>query len=118
MALVFWGSSLKASRLDLTLKGWAAAILISAGIAYWESQTLNFPRVVVAHLLFAFSLFLKAQPVRMAVFSAAFAMVVFIGSAQDYLNADLSHLSAVVDLIGFGATAWFALVIFRERDQG
>jgi len=51
------------------------------------------------------------------VFSAAFAMVVFIGSAQDYLNADLSHLSALVDLIGFGATAWFALVIFRERDQ-
>ena len=111
-------SSLKASRLDLSLKGWAAAILISAGIAYLETQTLNLPRVVVAHLLFAFSLFLQAQPVRMAVFSAAFALVVFIGSARDYLNADLSHLSALVDLIGFGATAWFALEIFRARDQG
>ena len=110
-------SSLKASRLDLSLKGWAAAILISAGIAYLETQTLNLPRVVVAHLLFAFSLFLQAQPVRMAVFSAAFALVVFIGSARDYLNADLSHLSAVVDLIGFGTTAWFALAIFRARNQ-
>jgi chromate transport protein ChrA len=117
MASWFRRDSLKASRLDLSLKGWAAAILISAGIAYWETQTVNLPRVVVAHLLFALSLFLQAQPVRIAVFSAAFALVVFIGSAQDYLNADLSHLSAVVDLLGFGATAWFAFAIFRGRGQ-
>lgn len=108
---------MKTSRMDLSLKGWAAAILISAGIAYWETQTLNLPRIVVAHLLFALSLFLQAQPVRIAVFSAALALVVFIGSARDYLSADLSHLSAVVDLIGFGATAWFALAIFRDRGQ-
>ena len=117
MAFGFRRNSLKAPRLDLSLKGWAAAILISAGIAYWETQTLNLPRIVVAHLLFALSLFLQAQPVRIAVFSAALALVVFIGSARDYLNADLSHLSAVVDLIGFSATAWFALAIFRGRGQ-
>jgi chromate transport protein ChrA len=117
MASGFRRNSLKAPRLDLSLKGWAAAILISAGIAYWETQTLNLPRIVVAHLLFALSLFLQVQPVRIAVFSAGLALVVFIGSARDYLNADLSHLSAVVDLIGFGATAWFALAIFRGRGQ-
>ena len=112
-----WCNSLKASRLDLSLKAWAAAILISAGIAYWETQTLNLPRIVVAHLLFALSLFLQVQPVRIAVFSAALALVIFIGSARDYLYADLSHLSALVDLIGFGATAWLALAIFRGRGQ-
>jgi chromate transport protein ChrA len=117
MAPGFRRNSLKNSRLDLSLKGWAAAILISAGIAYLETQTFNLPRIVVAHLLFALSLFLQVQPVRIAVFSAAFALVVFIGSALDYLSADLSHLSAVVDLIGFGATAWFALAIFRGRGQ-
>jgi chromate transport protein ChrA len=117
MASGFRRDSLKASGLDLSLKGWAAAMLISAGIAYLESQTLNLPRIIVAHLLFALSLFLQAQPVRIAVFSAALALVVFIGSAQDYLNADLPHLSAVVDLIGFGATAWFALAIFRGQGQ-
>lgn len=103
--------------MDLSLKGWAAAILISVGFAYLETQTLNLPRIVVAHLLFALSLFLQAQPVRIAVFSAAIALVVFIGSAREYLNADLPHLSAMVDLIGFGATAWFALAIFRGRNQ-
>jgi mannose/fructose/N-acetylgalactosamine-specific phosphotransferase system component IIC len=103
---------MKTSYLDLTLKGWAAAMLVTAGIAFLQTQAFDIKRIIASHILFFLSLFLTAQPARIAIFSAAFAVVVMIGSARDYLAGNLSILACAVDAVGFGLTLKFVVSPF------
>jgi len=105
---------MKPSPLDLTLKGWAAFILISVGLAFVQTGQLDVPRIIVAHLLFILSLFLRAQPSRIAVFSTALGIVVLIGSLRTYLADAGSPVPVLTDLIGSGLTAWFAVSVVRS----
>ncbi|MDA1074154.1 MAG: hypothetical protein O3A63_05245 [Proteobacteria bacterium] len=100
--------------LDVTLKGWAALMLISAGIGFLQTQQADVPRIIAAHLLFALSLFLAAQPSRIAVFSAALGLVVAIGTIRSYLQDAGSPLPVLIDVTGGGLTAWYAVSVVRS----
>lgn len=103
--------------LNLTLRATAVLLLLATAIQYFAFEQLPVKTIVVAHIIFALSLFSNKYAQRISIASIGLAVVVPIGAWLDYYSGELTPGFFVFNLVIFIYVAYVAYQSVKDKPR-